>query len=297
MTRRSWSSLTRMTSGLVAACAIVLASPVSSAQVLIKDLPQIQNVGITLEPGVIVPQDLEFLDAQGATVRTSEWFDGKRPVLLVLAYYECPLLCTLGLNRTQAALNSLKWTAGKDFRVITVSFDFRDTPESAREKQDLYHAGYNRDTGDDGWLFLTGTTENIRALTEAVGYNYKYLPETSEFSHPSALIFLTPQSKTHNFIERLEYPVPEVKLALTEAAQGKIGTIFDRVQHYCFPYNPNTGQYTARVMNIMRMGAGMIVVVLGAFIGVMAIKRSRQIRAIAPAESPKFGATNRSLTG
>lgn len=288
-------NLIRASSGLLAASAIALASP-ASAQVLIKDLPQIQNVGITLEPGTPVPLNLEFADAAGNTVRVSDWFDGKRPVLLVLAYYECPLLCTLVLNRTQAALNSLKWTAGKDFRVVTVSFDFRDTPESAREKQELYHAGYNRSPGDDGWLFLTGTTENIRALTRAVGYNYKYLPETSEFSHPSALIFLTPDGLTHNFIERLEYPPAEVKLALTEAAQGKIGTIFDRVQHYCFPYNPMTGQYTAQVMNIMRIGAVGVVVVLGAFIGVLVLK-SRRSRATKPAETSQLGAVNGSLTG
>lgn len=282
-------------SALFGAGAIGVSTFDASAQRLIDDLPQIRDVGIEFKIGAEIPRDLVFEDAQGRSLTTADWFDGERPVILVMAYYDCPLLCTLIHNRVQQSLNSLKWAAGGEFRVVTVSFDFRDEAEDARKKQELYHLGYNRDPGDDGWMFLTGTTENIRALTKTVGYNYRYLPENAEFSHPSALIFLTPTGEVHNYIERLEFPSAEVKLALMEAASGEIGTIFDRVAHFCFRYDPKTGQYSPQVMNIMRVGATLGAVALAVFIGGLFWSRSR--RDGGGGGIPRFGAENGGLAG
>lgn len=237
------------------AAALAAPAPIARAQILLDKLPQIENVGIVEHRGDQVPTHLVFTDTLGRAVTLGEYFDGKRPVMLVMAYYDCPLLCTLVLNRVQRALREMKWTAGEDFRVLTVSFDHTNTATMAREKQSQYLSGYARGVGDSAWPFLIGDVENIRALTSAVGYHYKFLPESGEYSHPAALIFLTPEGKVHNYIEKLDFNAGETQLALAEAAEGRIGTLFDRVVHFCFRYDPKTGQYTADAFNIMRIGA------------------------------------------
>ena len=254
---------------LICALAVLAAAPRLQAQQLVKELPNIQDVGIEERRGEAVPKDLVFTDADGRQVTSALWFDGERPVILLMAYYTCPLLCPQTLNQLQRAVNTLTWTAGEQYRIVTVSFDFRDKTERASEMQQTYLAGYNRDPGKTGWTFYTGTTENIRALTGAVGYNYKFIPESDSFSHPTALVFLTPEGTVSTYLEKLEFPSAEVKQALGEAADGKIGTIFDRVQFFCFHYDATTGKYTARVMNIMRVGAITGAAALFIFVGVM----------------------------
>jgi len=259
---------------LVAAALLGAATPPrAGAQVLLDTLPQIENVGIVEHRGDAVPSSLVFTDSLGRSVTMGEFFDGKRPVMLVMAYYDCPLLCTLVLNRVQRVLRELKWTAGDEFRVVTVSFDHANTTAMAREKQAMYLLGYDREVTESAWPFLTGDVRNIRALTTAVGYHYKYLPESGEFSHPAALVFLTPEGKVHNYLEKLDFTPGEVQIALAEAADGRIGTIFDRIVHYCFRYDPRTGRYTADAFNVMRIGASGCAVALAGFVVVMIRRR------------------------
>jgi protein SCO1/2 len=218
-------------------------------------------------------------------VRTAEFFDGRRPVLLVPAYYDCPLLCTLVLNRVQKALNEMSWTLGQEFRVITFSFDHTNTTQQAREKQTTYLAGYGRGVPEAAgqpeaaWMFLTGDVENIRALTTAVGYHYKYLADAKEFSHPAAIIVLSPEGEVHNYIEKLDFSGTEVQLALAEAADGRVGTIFERIRHFCFRYDPKTGQYSADAFAIMQVGASLSAACLGGFIIYIARRRGGGARA------------------
>jgi len=248
------------------------------AQVLKDSLPELEGVGIVEHKGAEVPRDLEFTDSFGRNVKSGDWFDGKRPVMLVLAYYDCPMLCTLTLNSVQRCLNEMDWTAGDEFRVVTLSFDSRNTAESAREKRELYLLGYDRKAPADGWTFLTGSVANIKPLTNTVGYHYRFLPESGEFSHPSALIFLTPDGKVHNYIEQLKFNPKEVRLALMEAADGRAGSIFDRIAHRCFPYDPKTGRHTPRVMQIMRVGVSLVAVGLGGFIAFTVLSRRAGMR-------------------
>lgn len=262
---------------LAAACALGFAAPVGG-QVLLDKLPQIEDVGIVEHRGDAVPRDLVFTDSLGRSMRSGEWFDGKRPVVLVLAYYDCPLLCTLVLNRVQKVLNELNWTAGDEFRIVTVSFDHTNTTQQAREKQAEYLAGYRKEVLETAWPFHTGDVANIRALTKAVGYHYKFLPETSEYSHPAALIFLTPDGAVHNYLEKLDFQAGEVQIALAEAADGKVGTIFDRIKHFCFRYDPKTGQYSADAFAVMRIGASGCAVALGGLIVYLAVQRGRSVR-------------------
>lgn len=277
----------------VLTAAVVSCSSIpAGAQVLKSTLPEIENVGIVEKRGEQVPPDLTFTDSFGRSVSIGEQFDGKRPVILVMAYYDCPLLCTLVLNRVQRVLNELRWTAGEDFRVLTVSFDHTNTTAHAREKQTVYLSGYNRDVPESSWPFWTGDVRNIRALSGAVGYHYKFLPESGEFSHPAALIFLSPDGKVHNYLEKLDFTAGEVQIALAEAADGRVGTIFDRIRHFCFRYDPKTGRYTADAFAFMRIGASACAILLGGFILFLARQRSvrggrsRAAEATTPKSSP-----------
>lgn len=247
----------------------------AGAQVLKDSLPQLEGVGIVERRGEPIPEGLQFTDSFGRSVRFKDYCDGKKPVILVMAYYDCPLLCTLVLNRVQRVLNELKWTAGADFRVVTVSFDHLNTTEQARMKQAEYLLGYNRPVPESAWEFLTGDVANIRALSNAVGYHYKFMVETGEFSHPAALIFLTPDGKVHNYLEKLDFTSMEVQLALAEAADGKVGTIFDRIKHFCFSYDPKTGRYTADAFTVMRVGATGCALLLAGFIARLVWQRGR----------------------
>lgn len=267
-----WNTLAVLAAGLVS-----LSAAPSEAQVLRKNLlPEQEGVGIVERRGEQVPLDLTFKDSFGKTVRLGDYFDGTRPVILVMAYYTCPLLCTKVLNEVQATLNQLKWTAGDQYRIVTISFDHRNTTQEARTKQQTYLSGYARDVNESAWPFLTGDVENIRALASAVGYHYKFLPDQGEFSHPSSLIFLTPTGKVNTYLERMDFPVMEVRLALSEAAEGRVGSIFDRVVAFCFVYDHTQGKHTIAAQRIMMFGGVAIMIAVGSFIGVMARSRSRQ---------------------
>lgn len=291
MTRRATSFLFDRSllfgRGLVA-CALAAAllfTGVAPAQLVRDSLPELEGVGIVDKKGAQIPPGLTFKDSTGRDVRFEEFFDGERPVLLVMAYYRCPLLCTLVLNQVQRVLNEMKWTAGDQFRIVTVSFDHASTTEQANAKHQLYLSGYGRDVPPSAWPFLTGDAENIRALANGVGYHYKFLPETGEFAHPAALIILTPTGTVHNYIEKLGFVSGEVQLALGEARAGTAGTIFDRVVNFCFSYNHETGRYTANAMNLMRVGASASAVALGTFIGVVAWRGRTARRALIAAMS------------
>ena len=257
---------------LVIVMAALLIAPVAGAQT-IKELPELEGVGIIRKVGEQVPQDIYLKDSQGRQVSSAEFFDGERPVLLVLAYYDCPMLCTLVLDEVQQAMNEMNWTAGDQYRVITVSFDHTNTTEDARRKRDAYLAGYDReDLTEDAWMFLTGDATSVRRLSDSVGYQYRFLPESGEYSHPAAIIFLRPDGVVHNYMESLEYPAKNVKLALFEASEGKSGSVFEKVVLTCFQYDPKTGQYVIAPMQVMRLGASGTAILLAIVVGTLFIR-------------------------
>ena len=250
---------------LLACVASLIAAPVA-AQIM-APIPETENVEIEDKRGAEIPGDVIIKDADGNAVPLRDLFDGERPVVLVLAYYHCPLLCTLVHNNLQQAINDMSLTIGEDYRVVTVSFDFRDTQKDAQEHRLLYHAGLKDDPGKDGWLFCTSTDANARKIADAVGFRYRFLPDSGEFSHPSAIFILSPEGTVHNFIEHVKYQPRDLKLAIVEAAEGRVGTIFDRVFLTCFSYDGSTGKYTVTWMNITRIVAALTVVALGSTIG------------------------------
>ncbi|MBL0926909.1 MAG: SCO family protein [Phycisphaerales bacterium] len=276
---------------LIAAAAAVLmvARPgVAGGQSFFKsELPEeMKDVGIVQRRGAAVPPDLRFTDSSGRAVRIGDAFDGRRPVVLVMAYFRCPLLCPLILKNLQDCLNEMSWTVGDQFRVLVVSFDHTEPISAAAEKKAAYLAGYKAENvPEDAWSFWVSDAENARALARAVGFHYKYIPESGEFSHVSALIFLTPDGKVHNYLEQLKFPAQQVTLALNEAAEGKTASVFERIVFSCFKYDPMTGRYTASAFLVLRVTAIGTIVVLFGTIGVLVLTNAARHRAARAAKS------------
>jgi protein SCO1/2 len=264
------------------AAAIIAALLAASAPAqLIREtpLPETEGVGIVERRGAVIPPDIEFRDWKGRQVRIGDLLDKQRPLILVLAYYDCPLLCTLTLNALKEAINDVDLNLGPDYRILTVSFDHTDTTSMAASKKAMYALGYNREAPEDAWVFATSEPEQVKRLAEVVGYHYRFLPETGEFSHPSALIFVSPDGMVSGYLEHIKFKPRDVKMALMEAGQGKIGSVFDKVVFTCFMYDPKTGQYVIHPMNVMRIVGGATAVGLGvAIAGLVITNRVRARR-------------------
>jgi protein SCO1/2 len=221
------------------------------------DTPAIlRDVGFDQRLGAQVPLDLEFADETGKIVRLGDYF-GKKPVVLVLAYFRCPMLCTLVLNGTVDAMREMSLTPGKDYEVVTVSFDPRETPELAAAKKKNYVAQFGRPGATEGWHFLTGQAEAIRRLTAAVGFRYVYDRAKDQYIHTSGIVLLTPAGKTARYFFGIRYPASDLRLSLVEASGGIVGSATDEVLLYCFHYDPSLGKYTASVLNFVRAGGGL----------------------------------------
>jgi protein SCO1/2 len=223
----------------------------------------LKDVGIDQRLNQQVPLDLVFRDENGRDVKLGDYFQGK-PVILVLAYYNCPMLCTQVLNGMTGALRTLSFNIGKEFNVVTVSFDPRETPRLAAEKKAIYISDYNRPGAAEGWHFLTGEEKSIQKLTQAVGYRYKWDETTQQYAHASGIMVITPEGRISHYFYGIEYPPNDVRLALVESSQNKIGNPVDQLLLYCYHYDPATGKYGAVIMNIVRLaGAVTIIFIVG----------------------------------
>ena len=216
--------------------------------------PALRKVSIEQRLNEQVPLDLVFRDETGREVKLAEYFNAGRPVILSLVFYECPQLCNLVLNGLVSSMKSLTFTAGREYDVLTVSFDPREGPELARAKKESYMVRYQRPGTENGWHFLTGDQASIEALTKAVGFNYTYDNATNQFAHASGIIVLTPQGKVARYFYGIEYSERDLRLGLVEASAGKIGSPVEQLLLYCYHYDPATGKYGLVVMSIMRIG-------------------------------------------
>jgi protein SCO1/2 len=239
-----------------------------------KPPPLLEGVRIDQRLNEQVPADAVFRDETGREVRLGDYF-GRRPVVLALVYFRCPKLCTLVLNGLTEAMKPLTLELGRDFDVVTVSFDPLDTPETAAGKKKNYLALYGRPGGEAGWHFLTGTEPQIHRVTEAVGYRYRYDPQSQQYIHPAGITILTPDGRIARYLFGIQYLPRDLRLALVEASQRKIGTPADVVLLYCFHYDATTGKYSANVMRLVRLCGGLSIAVLAGFY-VMVWWRSRR---------------------
>jgi protein SCO1/2 len=225
----------------------------------------LQGVGIQQKLDQLVPLDLTFRDEANRPVALSSFFHGK-PVLLALVYYRCPMLCTQILNGVVSSLKAVSFNPGSDFEVVSVSFDRKDTPELAAEKKISYLRRYGRANTANGFHFLTGDEASIKALTDAVGFHYKYDPITDQFAHASGIMILTPEGRISRYFYGVEYAPRDVRLGLVEASANKIGTPVDEVLLFCFHYDPGTGKYGAIAINLLRGAGAVFVLVCGVFL-------------------------------
>jgi protein SCO1/2 len=222
-----------------------------AARLLDSDLNQIrfdQNLGAQVSP------ELDFVDEQGRAVRLADYL-GKKPVVLNLGYYECPMLCTLVLNGMVECLGDMRWTIGKEYTLVSVSIDPRETPALAAAKKKTYLKRYGRPEAETGWHFLTGNTNSIQTLAREIGFHYAYDPEVKQFAHPSGFVVLTPDGKIARYFFGVTFSPREVYAALNAASTKTIGSRIQDLVLLCFHYRPLTGRFGASVMLILRLGA------------------------------------------
>jgi protein SCO1/2 len=235
----------------------------------------LREVGFEQNIGAPVPLDAQFVDSTGKTVHLGDYFQDK-PVVLALVYYECPMICTMVLNGLTSSLGVLTFEAGRDFELVVVSFNPRETPQLAAAKRKNYIEHFARPISGEGWHFLTGDEANIHRLTEAVGFQYVYDEETQQYAHATGITVLTPKGKISRYLFGIEYAPKDLRLALVESANEQLGSVVDQLLLYCFKYDPATGKYGATVMFFLRLGAVLTIV---AIVGFFLIMRRRDRRA------------------
>lgn len=232
------------------------------------------RAGLEQKLNAQVPLHARFRDEHGRTVELGDYF-GAKPVILALAYYECPNLCTLVLNGILQTAHELKLDAGKDYEIVVVSFDSREQPALAAAKKQIYIERYARAGGANGWHFLVGDKNSIAQLANAVGYRFAYDEATRQFAHPSASMVLTPQGKVARYFPGIEYPPRDVRLALIEASREQIGSLADRVFLLCFHYNPQTGRYGLLITRVMQFAGIGTALAISAYIVVNVLRERR----------------------
>lgn len=242
--------------------------PAAERPNVIKDIDFVQQLDSQ------VSLDLAFKDETGRDIKLHEYFH-KRPIILVLAYYECPMLCTQVLNGLVTTLRPLKFNVGQEFDVMVVSIDPKETPGLARDKKAAYVDDYKRPGTEAGWHFLTGSQASIEALTNAVGFKYKYDEAIDQYAHAAGITVLTPEGKVSRYFYGIEYSTRDLRMGLVDASKNKIGTLADRVMYLCYHYDPSTGQYGLLTMRLLKAGGLLTMATLGTFWAVM-IRRERR---------------------
>ena len=238
--------------------------------------PALREVKIEQRLNEQVPLDLKFRDEAGREVALAEYFKGGKPVILSLVFYKCPMLCDQILTGLLGGLRSINFDVGREFEVVTVSFDPRETPQLAAEKKQNFIQRYNRPGAAEGWHFLTGDQESITRLTEAVGFHYNYDAKTDQFAHAAGIMVLTPGGKLSRYFYGVEYFPNDLRFGLMEASDNKIGSLADKLLLYCYHYDPATGRYGPVVMRIMRAGGVATLLGIGALVLVLRRRGARK---------------------
>ncbi len=242
--------------------------------------PELREIGIDQKLDAQMPLDLQFRDETGKSVHLGDYF-GRKPVVLVFAYFECPMLCTLVLNGLVKGLRVIPFDIGKQFEVVTISFNPKEGPGLAAAKKKNYIREYGRPGAAEGWHFLTGEEPEIRAATQAAGFRYKFDASSGQFIHASGIMILTPKGKLARYFYGIEYAGQDLRLGLIEASAEKIGSPVDQVLLYCFHYDPTTGKYGLAITRITQIFGTATALALGGFMLLM-FRRDRRAKAAVP---------------
>ena len=237
--------------------------------------PQFKAVTFAQRLNQQMPLDTQLKDEAGRTVMLGDYF-GQKPVVLAFVYYQCPMLCPMTLNGISSVLKALPWTPGKEFEIVIISFDPRDTPETANAKKQAHLAHWKASNTAAGWHFLTADEPALQRVTAAAGFTYQWDEKTGQFAHVSGLLTLTPDGKLARYFYGVEYSPKELRLALVESGQGRVGSKVDELLLYCFNYDPATGRYGWAVITLSRIGG---LVTVAAVLGFIVTMRRRDRRA------------------
>ncbi|WP_435007010.1 SCO family protein [Tundrisphaera lichenicola] len=232
-----------------------------------------------------IPLTLPFKDGEGRDVQLSDYF-GKRPVFLVMGYKNCPLLCSQVLGELTRSLRPLDASVGKDFDILSVSIDPKESPEQADAQRRIYLKRYNRPGSESGWNALVGSQESIQQLARAIGFKYEFSPRTGKYAHAAGFVLLTPAGRISRYFFGVEYPARELKYAIAQATESKIGSPINKLILYCYEYDPTTGKYTFAIMNTIRVFGVATALALGTFFVVM-VRRDRRMARATRAATPE----------
>lgn len=213
--------------------------------------------------GDTIPLNTEFLNESGQRVQLTDYFDGKTPVIINFVYHNCPMLCSVVLESLTETLKLIPWVPGQEFKVLTISFSAVETPEMASQTKERILLKLGKPDARDGWHFLTGSEESISALTESVGFKFKWVESTQEFAHPSALIFVSGDGLITRYLNGINYPSADVRRAIMEASEGTVGSPLEQVLLYCYRYDPNSNSYVLHATNLMKIGGLFTLIMIG----------------------------------
>lgn len=264
-----------MRASIISFSLLVTLGSVAHAQTTLP--PTLREVGFDQRLNEQVPLDLVFRDEADRSVRLGDLIHDK-PVILVLAYFKCPMLCTQVLNGTVRVLLDMPLEIGKDFTVLTVSFDPRETPELAAAKKKTYLERLRRPEAEENWHFLTGEEESIERLTAAVGFRYVYDARNDQFAHASGIVVLTPEGKISRYLFGINFSPSDLRLSLVEASANRTGSPIERILFYCFHYDPNEGKYGSIVMAFVRVGGVLTILGIGTLFAVLWRRERRDRR-------------------
>ena len=243
------------------------AAPAEAAGRMEPGPKELENVGVDEKLGEQVPLNLGFTNSEGQKVTLGQIISGRRPVILTLNYSSCPMLCSLQLDALVEGMRGIAWTAGVEYDIVTVSIDPNESVDRNRLFKEKYLNQYQREPAKEGWHFLQGTEVNIETVARSVGFKYTYVKERQEYAHTAAIMLLSPEGVVTRYLYGVLYEPRDLRFALVEAAEGKVGSTVDRILLYCFHYDAAVGKYAPFAANIMRLGGVLTVIVLGGLLG------------------------------
>jgi protein SCO1/2 len=266
-----WHSMVSMVLG------VSVLTSIGSAQVVRENPAELQKIDVVEHLGEPVPLDLVFTDESGRPMRLGDYFAPDQPVVLVMGYYRCPMLCNLVFNGLADGVGQLAWRPGQQFTIIIVSIDSTETPDLAAAKKANRSRAMESVDSLAGWHYLTGAADQSRALADAVGFKYYWDEGSQQWAHPAVVTLLSPDGTISRYLYGIEFPERDLRLGLLETSEGKIGNTIDRIILYCFHYDPQAGGYVVLAENVMRLGGVVTVAILGGLLALL-WKRERRKR-------------------
>lgn len=229
----------------------------------IGQLPNIlQGVNFDQNLGAQVPLEAKFVDSRGNAVTLGDYF-GKKPVVLILAYYKCPLLCPEVLHGAAESFKKISFRIGDQYNVVTISINPKEGPALAAKMKQTYVGVYGDPSAASGWHFLTGTAPEIKRVADAVGFHFKYIPQLDQYAHAAGIVVLTPEGKVAQYFYGIKYRPEDLRLALVQSSKEKIGSVVDQVLLFCCTYDPDTGRYHALIARVLAICGAITIVLVG----------------------------------